>query len=122
MSNTVQAYIIHPGTTGTLTRITPTLEGLQEHLDGGWLEAIHPTRGNIPWHAYCDEEGKLKNLGMNRFATILARTLGWYTEDFLVGTIIFLGSDEEGEEADVPTAVIDIVELLTKSRTTPTTR
>ena len=115
MPATVDAYIILPGTTGYRTPVTPTLEGLQQHLDGGWLEAIHPNRGTIPWHAYCDEEGKLKGLPMNRFATILARTLGWYTEDVLVGTVIFLGSTDDGEEADVPAPVLEVAAMLSKA-------
>jgi hypothetical protein len=113
---TVQAFIVNPNTTGTLTPITPDLAGIQQHLNDGWAEHISPNAGTIPWHAYIDEEGKIKRLPVNAFATILARHLGWHSNDVLCGPVIFLGDHPEGLESDVP----DILVALAARLATPT--
>lgn len=72
---------------------------------GGWLEHVGTGRG---WHAYVDEEGRLKGSPSNRIATILAWTLGWSTADILFGNVIFLGEDpkDRAEEGNVPDTVL----------------
>lgn len=70
-------------------------------LDGGHLEGI----SGDGWFGYCDEEGKLKGLPINRTATVLARMFGWPPggQDVLCGTIVFCGPpDKEGWDTDVP--------------------
>jgi hypothetical protein len=111
-ASTVYAFIVTPEDTGTHTRIEPTVTGIQAHLDDGWLEGIYPHTGTISWHAYIDEEGKLKGLPINVFGTALARTIGWLADDVLVGPVVFLGDHPEGEESDVPQAVLDAAAAL----------
>ena len=102
-----------------LIKIEGKLEPLQEVV-GGWLEAV-----SFPeYHAHCyiDEEGKLKSLSINEPATKLARALGWETPDILCGPAIFLSMDEEGEEASVPTAVVNKARELGLVPTPPAPR
>lgn len=96
--------------------IHPGLDELRQMIGGGWLEAVRPNYGDKPeryglrvpqgqspyWHAYCDEEGKLKGLQHNSFATIVARGLGWANPDVLFGDVVFLGDGPEGEEDNLP--------------------
>lgn len=77
---------------------------------GGWLEAIAGPAGVAgPWHAYCDEEGKIKGRAINTLATVLAIRLGWeglaLGDVFLVGPVVFLGGAGP-DEADVPAEVL----------------
>jgi hypothetical protein len=85
------------------------LESVRAAIGGGWLEAVDIGRG---WHAYVDEEGKLKRLPINRRASALAWFLGWPTTDALCGPAIFLGSGDNGEEADVPPGIVDLLGKL----------
>lgn len=81
-------------------------ENLIPDIIGGFLEAIHDPNGK--WHAYLDEEGKIKGLDVNPVATLVARRAGWLVPDLLCGPVMFLGTDRAPEEADVPQSVIDI--------------
>jgi hypothetical protein len=80
---------------------------LRRLIGGGWLENV--TAPGADWHAYCDEEGKLKKLPANFLATHIAQTLGWQHDDILCGDVIFLGDAPGGREADVPEYVLDLV-------------
>jgi hypothetical protein len=112
---------------GTIIIIDPTLDGpraitldhaatldeLKEVIGGGWLEAV-PGFTTLPWAgivmdcvAFCDEEGKLKNLPHNQIATDLweqslrrkGATLADHPlrqhADYLVGTIAVVFGDRE---------------------------
>lgn len=94
------ATIIHPdGVRRTihLRGAPPDYEALREWMNGGMLEAIghFSTFEGAPCHAFCDEEGKLKHLAYNNYATQL-----WYAQvgridDVLVGPVIILSGDQE---------------------------
>lgn len=84
--------------------VPPDLETLRSLIGGGWLEGVGGLIDDT-WHAYCDEEGKLKRLPVNVRATRMARLLGWPVGDTLCGDVIFLGNGPEGAEADVPDEV-----------------
>ncbi len=87
------------------TEIGTDLDSLQTAV-GGWIEGVSPVEGD--WHAYCDEEGKLKGLPINHRATRLAHYLGWPEGDVLCGPVVFVGEyDDEGEITDVPRHVIE---------------
>lgn len=96
--------------------VEPTLNALKGILDGGWLEAI----GGEGWHAYIDEEGKLKQLPVNEPATYLAFMCGWRAHDYLCGTAIFLGNGDDGQEADVPAPILRVWAHLSEERKPPT--
>jgi hypothetical protein len=88
------------------------LEGLKAAIGGGPLEVIYPFVGAHYWSAYCDEEGKVKDLPFNLRATLLAKRMGWHTEDVLCGPVVFLGpGDSEGEETGVCEAVLSTAAL-----------
>jgi hypothetical protein len=72
---------------------------------GGYIEAVSAV--DRTWHAYCDEEGKLKGLLINTRATLLARELGWPPGDVICGPAVFLGDGPGGDEADVQQIVIN---------------
>jgi hypothetical protein len=81
------------------------LEWLQ-HTVGGYIEIF---TGRPGWHGYCNEEGKLLGLPINKLATGFARELGWNDRgvDFIVGDVVFLGNGVDGEEASVPEWLLD---------------
>lgn len=90
------------------TRVVETpgkLDDLRALLGGGWLEGIN----GPDWHAYVDEEGKIKGLPVNVFGTVIARHLGWMLDD-LSGPIIFLGTGKDGAEADCPSHILELIE------------
>lgn len=111
----VRALVVPADGPGELRSVEGELTALQG-IVGGWLEGVGPagdafTTDGVPaseigWHAYCDEEGKLKSLKGNRVATMIAWSLGWPTSDILCGPVVFLGNGDDGEEADVPDAVV----------------
>ena len=85
------------------------LEPLKK-IVGGWIE--HVSIGNSV-HMYCNEEGKLEGLPLNVFATAFVQHklaqvgTSLLPGDVLVGNLIFLSSDEDGKDTDVPQAFAD---------------
>lgn len=116
MTGTVLALLVD-GAGATLLPLPVELRAFKGAIGGGWLEAIgvpDPV-GDLPaWHAYLDEEGKLKRLPANVPATRLARAAGWPGNDLLHGPVLFLGtappSGEDGSagEADVPAPLVTL--------------
>lgn len=97
--------IVWPDGRKSYQRLPDSEAGEYEALSsivGGYIEYVYVTDGV---HAYCNEEGKLQGLPVNLEATRLAGRLG---VDLLVGTVIFLGDDGEGNEADLPPEWQDI--------------
>lgn len=82
-----------------------------QKLVGGFIEGISGSDW-ATWHAYCNEEGKIHGLPPNWLATNLAHKLGWPEGDILCGSVVILGGGDEGEEADVPTSVIELAREL----------
>jgi hypothetical protein len=87
----------------------PTLEQLKAGIGGGYLELV-PGFTTIPWggivmdcRAFCDEDGKRKDLPHNQVATDLwqqalqrqGRSLGRPPMDVLVGPIAVVFGDRE---------------------------
>ncbi len=98
--------IIHP--TGAVSFIPgkPTVTELQ-HAVGGYIEGV-PAMDDAggfdeSYTAYCNEEGKLDGLPVNRPATKFCRVDGF---DVLVGPVVIIGPpDEEGDDTPLPEAV-----------------
>lgn len=105
----VKALYVLEASVAAVVDVEPTLEQLKVAV-GGWLEGV--SGADADWHAYCDEEGKLKGKSPNVAATRLARSLGWPIGDVIVGDVIFLGNGSDGQEADVPATVLDRARLL----------
>lgn len=73
---------------------------------GGYIEGIGGYVGDAEWMAYCDEEGKMKSKPINAVATRLAHLAGWPVGDVLCGTVVFVGLDADGDNADVPDSLV----------------
>lgn len=71
----------------------------------GWLEMVKPAP-NV--HAYIDEDGKSKNLPINAVATALMGSR-LRPGDYIVGPMLICGSQNDGEEHDVPQVFIDAI-------------
>ena len=83
---------------------------LRDHIHG-FLAGFGPW-GVGDWYGYCDEEGKLKGLAINRVATDLANRLGRWSAgvDMLAGPVVFVGAaDGDGNDTDVPDYIVDLV-------------
>lgn len=81
------------------------VEGLEAYqaIVGGYIEMVSLTLTlageKCDVALFCNEEGKLSGLPLNRRATEMARIPG----DFLVGDVFLVGPpDDEGNETDVP--------------------
>ncbi len=79
---------------------------------GGYIEAVSPAEGD--WVLYCNEEGKLQGLPVNRLATTFINELmpGFAQRDVLVGTVVFVGSTPSGGSKDVPADIVRRFEAM----------
>lgn len=71
-----------------------TLEELQEAV-GGYIELLVLPCGDF---LYLDEEGKLKGKPLNKRATLLGRSAGIASTDYIVGDVIVVSPIHEREE------------------------
>ena len=100
---TARALLVTPDGSLRHLDVDTSLSSLQAIVDGP-IEYVFVTYGV---HAYCNEEGKLRdNLPPNPTATLLAGRLG---VDMLMGSVIFLGDGPDGEEGDLPQEWLDIL-------------
>lgn len=106
----MRALVVEPDGTGRIVDIDGTAESIRELIGGGWLEGVSGSL-DYDWHAYVDEEGKLKNLPANYAATQIANSVGWPSGDFLVGTAVFLGHIGP-DEADCPELIIEVARVI----------
>lgn len=107
--STVRGIVVAPGCSPVLRDIAVDLEVLQA-IVGGFLEAIGPSCSCLPgWHGYVNENGRIEKLPLNPLATLVAYEAGRSGGDLLVGTVLFLGNGEDGDEADVPESFVDLV-------------
>lgn len=88
----MKVIIKHPGKIGEHADIPNELEALQAAV-GGYIEIVHI---NADLVAIVNEEGKLKKLPKNCCG--------------LVGTIVFAGTDDQGELTDIDP---DYAEVMT---------
>lgn len=98
-----------PGQLGPLDQDLRTLQGIV----GGYIEAVysmHDEHGNPQVVIWCNEDGKLQELPINRRATALWYALnGGPTGDTLCGTVILTGgADEDGDMLPVPELLADL--------------
>lgn len=99
----VRCLVVGPDGTGSLEYVAPKLPDLKALIGDGWLEGI----SGGTWHAYCDGDGKLKDLPANIAATrLVAQLLPYPFGDVVCGIVAFFGTSPDGEEADVPARVV----------------
>jgi hypothetical protein len=94
---TPQLISIAPNGAVTITAIKtqPSAEILQK-IVGGWIELVpyFTAYDGVPCIAFCNEEGKLKNLPYNPHATRLwQKAVDGPVDDVLVGTIAIVVAD-----------------------------
>lgn len=107
MSQIITAVIIPADQSAPvrIEKIEPNLSVFQE-LVGGYIErvpggAVAGTNGQ--WHAYLDEEGKIKQLPLNVRATVLLHEAqSIHTWDTVNGDLVIVGTNHAGDEADAP--------------------
>ena len=118
MKGTIVTIGIGGGKLTTTIEGAPQLETLKAGVGGGWIELIpqfdsyEVAPGEVvSCVAFCDEEGKLKNLTTNNIATVLwdkaMRRAGGpgllqrdgTAADYLVGQIAIVFGDDEFMEA-----------------------
>ena len=87
--------------------IEPTLDALQSQV-GGYIQYLPVVDGVA---AYIDEEGKFKpDAQVNPVATAFAHSvIGISSNDVIVGTMLLVGEDGGGGEADVPDSALQLV-------------
>lgn len=102
-------------TTGTIKIVEITkpdsLSQMQAAV-GGYIEILALTES---LSMVLDEEGKLKGLPLNNIAIRLTQhfAVGLALGDMIVGDVLLIGNDSEGEEElDVPADVVDLLERL----------
>jgi len=94
----------------TFELILPTVQVLNEFVHG-YIEMV-PTI--VPGHhAYINEEGKLKKLSLNRFATALAHNNRRLMDDHIVGNCIIFGSHAAPFEGPVTEALLEAMRVIT---------
>lgn len=83
---------------GTMHETTADYEAIRTGIGGGWIQAIQLPDGN---YMYMDEDGKLKGLQYNFFATVLARPI-LFSDDYVAGPVVICGPDNgDGDHLDV---------------------
>jgi hypothetical protein len=101
-------------TTGAVSLVelneTSSLSQMQAAV-GGFIEVLGLTAG---LSMVFDEEGKLKGRPLNNIAIRLTQhyAVGLRPGDMIVGDVLLIGNDDEGEERDVPNDVVDLLERL----------
>ena len=110
-----------------IARITPAgkverieiennLQGLYKAIDGGcnMIQALFfdPVQGKS-FHAYVDEDGISRGQLPNRTATRFCeqQELGLLPGDFIKGNMILCGDDGEGNDADLPHEVFQLLKI-----------
>lgn len=68
-------------------------------LVGGFIEKMEIGHGV---HAYFDEDGRSKRLGLNIGASLIVTIVREGEPIFLVGPVVFLGDGPDGTEGDLP--------------------
>jgi len=102
----VKVIIIPPDGPAEERVISQELRNLQS-IVGGYIEAVstmYDKAGVAQAIFWCNEEGKLQGMPLNRRATALWYTIeGGPTGDYLCGTVILSGgSDPEGDILPLP--------------------
>lgn len=112
------AYVIHPDDSAEPVQIT-TKNGLRtlQQLVGGYIEAVYAGQdehGRPTVTFWCNEEGKLQGLPINRRATAYWWLLEPHmaNQDVLCGTIVVTGfADENGDTLPIHEAMVKMIEM-----------
>lgn len=64
------------------------------------------------WHVYLNDEADSIPLPLNARAEVLIREAGLHLEETVSGTAVFLGHEDNGDEADAPAHLLQLAERL----------
>ncbi|HSL36752.1 MAG TPA: hypothetical protein VK883_07990 [Arthrobacter sp.] len=64
------------------------------------------------WHVYLNDEADFIPLPLNARAEVLIREAGLHLEETVSGTAVFLGHEDDGDEADAPAHLLQLAERL----------
>ena len=64
------------------------------------------------WHVYLNDEADFIPLPLNARAEVLIREAGLHLEETVSGTAVFLGHEDNGDEADAPAHLLQLAERL----------
>lgn len=78
--------------------IEDKLEVLQD-LVGGYIEFVDISQDGV--EMIINEEGKIFNLDYNLKATLLYKATHYYTDDYIVGDVIIVKTNNQGENIDI---------------------
>lgn len=118
LKNMKRAYVLHPDDRAEPVELPDTnqLAVLQRHV-GGYIEAVYggqDEHGRPTVTFWCNEEGKLQGLPINRRAT----AYWWLLDesaagvDALCGSVVVTGfADDNGHTLPIPEAMIRIIEM-----------
>jgi hypothetical protein len=96
MMSTIKALVVPTEGEPEVRDVDASLSGLQSFV-GGHIESTVTRDERV--HGYINEEGKMLGLPYNHNATTLCRL---FPEDYIAGPAVFMGSTDDGDEADVP--------------------
>ena len=103
----MKAIKISPDGTVELLEIPSSLDSLQSQVEG-FIEFLD-VDGKLA--AIINEEGKLKGLPHNPIATAFAQQhCGIAPYDIIVGNMLLVGSNDEGDTIDVPNTAMELVQ------------
>ena len=103
----VKAVLISTSGHVEITQIEANRDTLKG-IVGGWIESLDLLNGD---HAYLNDEGKTLGLPYNHLANTVFHQMNPYLSagDLIVGDVVLLGDDVEGDEADVSEDTINQV-------------
>lgn len=87
-ADTIEVIAKQPHEAAYVTRIKNTLEAFQAFV-GGYIQAVPLSQDVV---MICNEEGKLKDMQQN---------FRWLYDE-VVGPVLFVGADDEGDFTDCP--------------------
>ena len=85
------------------------LEVIQD-LVGGYIEYVDLSQDGVDM--IINEEGKIYNLDYNLQATLLYRATHLYKDDYIVGDVIIVRTNDEGENIGLEDADITTIKVL----------
>ena len=100
MNNPIKAVLFMPGELPRYIEFDESLDNLQKVVDG-YIQAI-PVPGDKRATAYINDEGKLRGMEANTYATRRMYDI-LQADDYIAGPMLVTGFDpESGDNCDIP--------------------
>ena len=85
------------------------LEVIQD-LVGGYIQYVNISQDGVDM--IVNEEGKIYNLDYNLKATLLFRATHLFKDDYIVGDVVIVGTDNLGENGDLTDLEIETIKQI----------